>query len=448
MARKARYARAMADLAGRAVSVFDRIEVRGSPIPAGPVLVVANHQNALLDPLVIFRVAGRPTRPLARAPLFDHGLLGPLLRGIGGLPVYRRQDDPAQMHRNEATFRAAVAALRAGDALQIYPEGRSHSEPSIEPLRTGAARIALTAEAESGGRLGLVIVPIGLTWERKHRVRGRVLAEIGDPFSVKPWLTREGAGDAEAVRALTGEIARRLGQLTVSVGSRADLELISAADRIYSREKALAGVRERDLLADRVPRLRRFARGLNWLRSRDPAKFGELARRVRRVEQASLAAGARSGAVPRRYVGGLVARYVVREGIALIIGLPLAFLGRVIWYPARLLPRLLIARARPAHESVATYKLAASFFTVPGTVGVAGAAGFLAAGLPGAMVLVAVVPLLGWVMLAWRERWGRVREDVELFLRVVRRARFRARLSDERKALAEDFDEVLRRMEG
>ena len=41
-----------------------------------------------------------------------------------------------------------------------------------------------------------------------------------------------------------------------------------------------------------------------------------------------------------------------------------------------------------------------------------------------------------------------MREDVELFLRVVGRGRFRVRLSDERKALADDFDEVLRRMQG
>ena len=76
MRREPSYTRAVVGLAGWAVSIFDQIEVRGSPIPGGPVLVVANHQNALLDPLVIFRVAGRPTRPLARAPLFDQPLLG------------------------------------------------------------------------------------------------------------------------------------------------------------------------------------------------------------------------------------------------------------------------------------------------------------------------------------------------------------------------------------
>ena len=81
----------------------------------------------------------------ARLALFDQAFVGTMLRLLGGLPVYRAQDDASQMHRNEETFRGAIAALHDGDAVQIYPEGKSHSEPSLVPMRTGAARIALGA---------------------------------------------------------------------------------------------------------------------------------------------------------------------------------------------------------------------------------------------------------------------------------------------------------------
>lgn len=410
-------------------------------------MVVANHQNALLDPLVVFSAAGRPTRPLAKAPLFDQAMMGALLRVLGGLPVYRRQDDPAESHRNAETFRAAIDALHAGDALQIYPEGRSHSSPSIEPLRTGAARIALAAEAERHGRLGLMIVPIGLTWERKHRFRGRVLAEIGEPFGVLPWLSPEGADDVENVRSLTEEIARRLRGCTVELGSHADLELLSAADRIYSREKSLHGFREQDLLADRVPRLRRFASGLEWLRARAPERYEVLAGKVYRIDRVSRALGAHTGVIPPRYPIRAVLRYATIEGLALLVGVPLALVGSLVWYPAWIAPRFVVARVGPDHESVATYKLATSFCTVPCTVLAAGLGAYLIRGGVTALAAMVAVPILGFAALHWRERWGRVSEDVVIFLRVLARPRLRTRLATARAELTHEFEDVLREME-
>ncbi|MGH7544596.1 MAG: 1-acyl-sn-glycerol-3-phosphate acyltransferase, partial [Gemmatimonadota bacterium] len=174
-------------LALRATRVFYEIARIGPPFPDGPLLVAANHPNSLMDALVLFTASGRGVRPLAKAPLFDGALRGPILRGLGGLPVHRRQDDPAQMHRNEATFDAAVDALRAGDAVLIFPEGMSHSEPGVIPLRTGAARIALRAEERADWALGLRILPVGLTYERKTLFRGRVTVAVGETLEAARW---------------------------------------------------------------------------------------------------------------------------------------------------------------------------------------------------------------------------------------------------------------------
>lgn len=133
-------------IVGWAVAIFYDVERTGPELASGPVLVTANHPNALIDPLVIFHTGGRTTRPLAKAPLFEQAFVGTVLKGLGGLPVYRRQDDPELMHLNDRTFDAAIEALHRGEAVQIYPEGQSHSEPSLTRIRTGAARIALMAE--------------------------------------------------------------------------------------------------------------------------------------------------------------------------------------------------------------------------------------------------------------------------------------------------------------
>jgi 1-acyl-sn-glycerol-3-phosphate acyltransferase len=163
------------------------------------VLLVANHPNSLLDPVLVQAVAGRPVRFLAKAPLFTDAKVGWLVRGAGAIPVFRAADDPAQMGRNEDTFRAVHAALAGCAAVGIFPEGLSHLEPGLAPLRTGAARIALGV-----GRV-FPVVPVGLVFRAKDVFRSDALVLVGEPV---PWddLAPRGIADAEAVRDLTARI--------------------------------------------------------------------------------------------------------------------------------------------------------------------------------------------------------------------------------------------------
>ncbi len=430
-------------LLGWTASVFTRIEVIGGPIPDGPVLVVANHLIALLDSLIIFRVAGRPTSPLAKAPLFDQRVVGGILRSLGGLPVYRRQDDPSQMDRNEDTFRGAIDALHRGVAILIFPEGKSHSEPSLVALRTGAARIALRAEAERDGRLGLQIVPVGLTYDGKHLFRTRVLAEIGEPFSVSAWMEKYAEDEKETVRALTDAIAVGLHGVTLNLEQSGDRDLLVAAARIYTREKGLHGWRERETMAEEVPRLRRLAGHLAWLRVQDPDRYKRLSASVRHHERIARFVGAREGVVPPTYRAMEVARYVIREGGALVLGLPLAALGSALWYPTWLVPQWIVPRIGPAPESIATYKLATGMVLVPITLAALTAVGWLVWGWLGALAAGIGAPILGLIAISWRERWARVRDDIALFFAVIRRPRFRARLAETRRKLVTEFDAIL-----
>lgn len=432
----------VARVVGWTATVFFETEVTGGSVPPGPVLIVANHPNSLLDPLIVFRAAGRPARPLAKAPLFEHPLIGAMLRALGGLPVFRRQDDPALMHLNEGTFDAAIAALAAGDAVQIYPEGITHSEPALAPLRTGAARIALQAEDRSGWGLGLRVVPIGLTYVRKTLFRGRALAVIGPPLTVGDLRARYHEQPEDAARELTARIARALEAVTLTFAEREDSELVDVAERLYARQKGWAGWREREDLAERLPRLRRFAQGLAWLRAHDPERHGRLARRVRRYGRLAGALGASDGDVPPRYEPAAVLRYAGTEVLVLLGGLPVAALGTAAWYVPYLLPRVVARVLRPPYEAIATYKLAAGMLVIPlAIVGWTLLAWWLGGPLLGLLALL-LVPLAGLAALAWHERWSRVREDAVLFLRLSLQPGRRQRLAAERARLAAEFDEL------
>ncbi|MGD2069229.1 MAG: 1-acyl-sn-glycerol-3-phosphate acyltransferase, partial [Gemmatimonadota bacterium] len=345
-------------LVGRAVGVYHRVERRGPPLPAGPVLVVANHLNALIDPLVIFRTAGRPTRPLAKAPLFHHPLVGPVLVGLGGLPVFRPRDDPQLVHRNASTFDAAIEALRGGEAVQIYPEGQSHSGPSLSPLRTGAARIALEAEERAGWELGLRIVPVGLVYQRKHLFRGSAVAVYGEPLTVGTWHDAWTSDPRAAARTLTREIARCLAEVTLEAPSTRDRVLVETAEALHARGRGKVRERERVSLGSRVDRLRVLARGIGRLRAGDPPRYERLRTRLERYRRLQRLLGSSDDtAVPGRYHPGRIATYASRQSALLLLLGPLALVATVAWWIPYHLPRLVVRLARPALDAVSTYKL-------------------------------------------------------------------------------------------
>ena len=434
-------------LFGWAAGIFHEVEVAGRRIPEGPVLVVANHPNALLDPILIFRVAGRPTRPLAKAPLFEQALLGTLLRGLGGLPVYRKQDDPALMERNDQTFQRAIDALVEGDAVQIYPEGTSHSAPALAPLRTGAARIALGAEAQADWHLGLCIVPIGLTYTRKTRFRGKVLASIGEPFGVEDLREAWDVDPQQSVRTLTARILSALEAVTLNAPSHEDTVLIDVAERMYARAKGLASWREREPMAERMPRMQAFARGIVWLHATEPEQYAALAQRVRRYRRKLALLRVDEGDVPVAYSPSSVMAYVLRYSALLAIGVLPALVGAVAWYPVWLSARVSVALTRPERESIATYKLAGAIVSAPFVwllhIGIAAWAG----GSWVAASVAVLTPVCGLATLGWQRIWQRVREDASLFFALVGRRDARLRIAEERAALVRAFDDVIARMD-
>lgn len=191
---------------------YPRIE-RAGALPAGPLLLVANHPNGLLDGLVILLALGRPVAFLAKSTFFANPLLRPVLQAFDAVPVYRPSDrgrpggaPPDARDANAAFFQAARVLLQAGGALAVFPEGTPNPGPELLPLKTGAARIALESESEAGWRLGLQIVPVGLWFEEQTRAGTAAVVQIGAPIAPADLRDRYEADPTGAARDLTEQL--------------------------------------------------------------------------------------------------------------------------------------------------------------------------------------------------------------------------------------------------
>jgi glycerol-3-phosphate O-acyltransferase/dihydroxyacetone phosphate acyltransferase len=203
-----------------------------------PVLYVLNHPNALLDPLFILCLSPRPVTFLAKAPLFSTFLVKHFVRTFECLPVYRAQDgdDPS---KNRASIEASIALLGSGKALALFPEGVSHSKPRLEPLKTGAARIALSASAATPERTPrpVLIVPVGLAYADKSTFRSRALLVYGEPLTTPVVVLDEQARPPNDVaERLTASIAEALALVTVQAQTHEIVSLARSTARILAAD--------------------------------------------------------------------------------------------------------------------------------------------------------------------------------------------------------------------
>lgn len=424
---------------------FRRIETSGaSRVPAGgPLVFVLNHPNGLIDPALVFTALPRRISFLAKSTLFRLPVAGWLMRTVEALPVYRRIDAGEDTARNRATFEACRRLLARGRCIALFPEGVSHDEPRLLPIKTGAARIALgAAAADEGGaeELNLLVVPVGLYYTSKISFRSEALLSFGEPFAVPSVrLGADGDPPREAVRALSDRIEEALRGVTLNAATRDQLEVARRAEQLFS--SLYEGLAVEASLAARFDFLRRFvglggragqtdggARLRERLRS-----FDEELRRVR-ISPDNLTVTSHSA--------WHVFRHFLLRGAVLLAVSPLALVGAFLHLPAYLAATL-FARLFPRHgpdDAGATVKVLASIFLVPLTWLVASAAAWLVWDWRAAVLALPLAALCGYAALRTVEELYDMRGWFKAALLLLRRRKFFLRLLLERRALLREID--------
>lgn len=416
---------------------FYRLTLAGPRVPAaGPVLLVANHPNGLLDPVLVAGAARRPVRFLAKAPLFQDLRLGWLMRAVGAIPVYRRQDDPADSGRNVESFRAAWDALAADAAVALFPEGISHDAPALAQLRTGAARIALGAAPLVGGAFPLL--PVGIVLRDKETFRSEALVLAGEPVA---WddLAPRGADDAAAVRELTARLDASLRTVTMNVASWEDAPLVETAEAVWRAEHGAADAPE-----ERLDRLRVASEILAELRSRERSGWAPLVRAVRHHHRVLRSLGLEP-AFLRADLGRLAAaRWRIRRLPLLALpALVVAGIGTLVWWTPYRLTGIIAETMRPDRATRATYKLFTGVVLFAlWLAAVATAVGTLWHPIAGAAVLV-LLPLLGLATLTLSEQWRDAWLDLRRWWLLRHRPELLRDLRRRQRELAERLDRAL-----
>jgi len=271
---------------------FSKVEVIDKArIPkGGPLIVVANHPNTFMDPILIAVLLKQQVYFLAKATVFGSPLQNWILSHVFNMiPVYRKQDLPeGQKADNNAIFEKCFKFLAKKGTLLIFPEGTSVMEKKLREIKTGTARIALGAEQQHNFELGLQILPVGLNYRGGQYFRSEVSIEFAKPISVRQFKEQYLENERETVSTLTEEIRLALEKQLVLAKDKNQERMLERAGSIFQKEltddvdisghqlqKAMAEAlvfftkHDATFIADLQVKLNAYYRKLNYLKLKD-----------------------------------------------------------------------------------------------------------------------------------------------------------------------------------
>ncbi len=410
---------------------YYRVSVAGDPVPPrGPVLLVANHPNSLLDPALVGLAARRPVRFLARAPLFQHPGLGWFVRGMGAIPIYRRVDHPRLITQNEDTFEAVWRALaEEGAAVGIFPEGLSHGGPSLAPLKTGAARIALGAARTMGGTFP--IIPVGLTFRAKEHFRSEALALVGKEVEWDDLASPTPDLGPDTVRELTRRIGECLTEVTLNLERWEDVPLVEAVERVDAAEAGGGSAPE-----EQLRRRRKIGSDLASMRRGGSPEWEDLARDVQRHDRVLSHLHLRPEDLRSVPPATVALRWIFRNVFFFGLLAPLALLGGLIFWAPLHFVGLVEERMELSPEVRASYKVIGGTIAFTGWALLLAIWAFRSWSWAAAAGVLLVLPILGLAMCGTHGRWGNAIADLRRFVLLRERSDIRTRLLVRQRDLA------------
>ncbi|MFT5723691.1 MAG: glycerol-3-phosphate O-acyltransferase/dihydroxyacetone phosphate acyltransferase [Bacteroidia bacterium] len=198
-----------------------------------PVILLPNHRSAFMDPIVIATQIKQVTYFLVRGESFNNPTMVKVFNRIKMIPIYRKEYDPDKTGQNKDIFKYCHQLMEKKGCLMIFPEGICQTKYILAPLKSGAARIALEAEAKNNFELDIHVVPIGINYSNPHRFRGNLTIDVGEPIKPADFKTSYNNNSWEAVNELTAAIEKELLQRIITVEDQEQIRTVAHIENLF-----------------------------------------------------------------------------------------------------------------------------------------------------------------------------------------------------------------------
>lgn len=342
---------------------YSEVKVRNSSYlnHDGPMIIIANHPNALMDAWLLGTISPKPIYYMTKASFFNNKLKMWFLRSLNMIPINRSSEAKNEAVDNNSTLEECYKLLGEGKTLVIFPEGTSYMELFLRQFKSGTARIALEAESRNNGKLDLKVVPVGLIYTQGEKFRSSIMVNIGEGSEITHHLEEYKTNHSSAARKLTNEFRKMLESVLITAQNKEQEALIvSLNEALQSRylQNAVNVESEFDLMRKIKDRIELYS-------LEQPEKIVKIQKLLANLNWNSEKMEIKNDFLDRGLRSRMFIRQIITSLMALTIGFPIYLLGMIHNIIPYKLTDLIIIQSKMSKEFYAAIAIILSLIFYP-----------------------------------------------------------------------------------
>ncbi len=408
-----------------------------------PLLVVSNHPNTFMDPILIAHFLKQRLYFLANASVFNSAFNRWFLKQLHMIPIQRKEDTNKVKYSNEEIFRKCFEHLSDKGCILIFPEGTSIHGRRLQQIKSGAARIAFGAESENNFALGLKILPIGLNYSKPESFRSEIFIQIGKPIQVNQFKKEYEENAEQSIKSLTDTIEQVLSELTIVTDNQEEDLLAQNIEKIYKSQLS-EGItlsekpKEQDFLMSKG-----IVDAINHFEMHEPERVKNFEPKIRRYLQNLQRLKLNDAWFGKSKQRKNIFWDSFQDALLLILGFPIYLYGLINSYIPYIIPSLLAVRMTKYDEYIAPIMMVIGIFTFgffyPLQIALVY---YFTDNLWWAVLYAASLPSSAFFALYYAHELFSARDKWQLFALFYKRNHLVAGLIEERKALIQDLEKA------
>jgi 1-acyl-sn-glycerol-3-phosphate acyltransferase len=184
-----------------------------------PLLLVSNHPNGFLEPIIMACTFPIDLHFLVRGDLFEKKSLRWLLVATNQIPIYRFRDGMAALRNNQKTIGKTIEILQQNKAVIIFAEGSTNGDYFVRELKKGMARMAFQC-IDGKPDLDLHILPVGIVFAKSEDPGTEVMLNVGKPIPVKSYYEKNAALAKQQMEKMTVDVRNEIEKLALHLEDR------------------------------------------------------------------------------------------------------------------------------------------------------------------------------------------------------------------------------------